>query len=348
MSAEADHSSRRNAAPTSSGLSSPTQLSVLEFPQAEFSLELTLSCGQLFHWQREGAGWLGMVGAVPIYIEQDGDRLLVSSGTETLAAHYFALDHRLVEICASFPADPAMQEAARFCAGMRLVRQPKWECLATFITSSMKQVSHIAQMSHAIRRSFGVPAEGAEQRQGQPLFAYPSPARLALVTEAELRACGLGFRAKNLLATAKMVASGEVDLEAVSALDDDSARAELCRLPGVGVKVANCVLLFGYERLRSFPIDVWIERILRELYFPRKRKVTAERLREFSETYFGPFRGYAQQYLFHHARKTWHAREKALKAQRTLPAQLALPAQSALPAPAKKRGTPGRAAKRLS
>ena len=78
----------------------------------------------------------------------------------------------------------------------------------------------------------------------------------------------------------------------------------MCRLPGVGEKVANCALLFAFERVRAFPVDVWIERVLRTLYFPRKRKITAARLRDFSATYFGPFGGYAQQYLFYHARST--------------------------------------------
>jgi N-glycosylase/DNA lyase len=118
-----------------------------------------------------------------------------------------------------------------------------------------------------------------------------------------LRKCALGYRARNLLATARLVASGEANLERWSSLPDDALRARLCELPGVGGKVANCVMLFAYERLRAFPIDVWIERVLKEKYFPRKRKVTAQQLRAFCETYFGEHGGYAQQYLFHHARK---------------------------------------------
>ncbi len=270
-------------------------------PVSDFDLELTLTCGQVFHWQREGAGWLGAIGDRAVQLEQRGDELLVTRGAEEIARHYFALDHPLGEICASFPIDPAMGEAARFCCGMRIIRQPAWECVATFITSSMKQVAHIAQMSHAIRRRFG---ERLEYRDRE-LFAYPSPARLAAADEADLRACSLGYRAKNLLGAARMIAAGQVDLEAIRRLDDDAARAELCRLPGVGVKVANCALLFGYERLRSFPIDVWIERVLRQLYFQKKRNVTAARLRDFAATHFGAYGGYAQQYLFHHARKTW-------------------------------------------
>ena len=135
--------------------------------------------------------------------------------------------------------------------------------------------------------------------------AYPSPQRLAAATEKQLRDCKLGFRARNLVGSARMIAEGKVDLERIATMDDDEALAELCKLPGVGAKVANCVLLFAYGRLRAFPIDVWIERVLREIYFKGRRKVTAKRLRQFSQEYFGPYGGYAQQYLFHHARKTY-------------------------------------------
>jgi N-glycosylase/DNA lyase len=238
---------------------------------------------------------------VPCYVEQSGETLLVSEGAEALAAQYFALDHPLPEIYATFPDDPAMGKALEFCRGLRIIRQPPWECVATFITSSMKQVAHIAQISHTLRQRFGKQLEWS----GGDLFSYPEPTALAALEEADLRACSLGYRAKNLLRSAQMIAAREVDLEKVAKLDDAAALAELCRLAGVGEKVANCALLFAFGRLKAFPIDVWIHRVLRALYFHGKRKVTPRRLREFSATYFGPYGGYAQQYLFHHARKTW-------------------------------------------
>jgi N-glycosylase/DNA lyase len=281
-------------------------LAVLDTRPEDFSLDLTLGCGQVFHWEPAGAGYVGLMGEVPAYVEQVGAELRITPGVESVAARYFALDHCLDAIYATFPKDPAMSAALDFCRGLRLIRQPFWECLATFITSAMKQVPHIAQMSHFLRRRFG----RAVSWQGQTLYAYPTPERIAMASEADLRECRLGFRAKNLLGAARMLADGEVDLAAIAQLEDEPARRELCRLPGVGVKVANCALLFAYERPRAFPIDVWIERILRELYFTRKRKVTLKRLKSFSEDYFGPHSGYAQQYLFHHARKTWKLRER--------------------------------------
>ena len=265
----------------------------------DFDLARTLDSGQVFHWEKSGAGYVGAIAAKGVYAEQRGGRLSFAGVNAKTIANYFSFDHPLAEICRSFPGDAAMSAARDFCQGLRIIRQPRWECLATFITSSMKQVAHIRQISHTLRKRYG---------DGQRIFdcemhSFPSPDRIAELTERELRTCALGYRAKNLLATARLVASGEANLEQWRELSDDLLRAHLCELPGVGAKVANCVMLFAYERLRAFPIDVWIERVLKQKYFPRKRNVTATQLRAFCETYFGEHGGYAQQYLFHHARK---------------------------------------------
>jgi N-glycosylase/DNA lyase len=284
---------------------------VIEIPAPDFDLAVTLDSGQVFHWQRAGNGFVGTIGDLSVYVEEGGSVLKVRCGAtpqptrETrvlprIVSHYFALDHPLAEICASFPDDPAMNAARDFCRGLRIIRQPKWECLATFICSSMKQVAHIRQISLALRRRFG------ERRKigNRVVYTFPSVQRIAPASERELRGCALGYRAKNLRATAQLVSSGEANLEMWSTLADAQLREQLCALPGVGAKIANCVMLFAYERLRAFPIDVWIERVLRQHYFPRRKKMTARRLREFSEGYFGEHGGYAQQYLFHHARVT--------------------------------------------
>jgi N-glycosylase/DNA lyase len=162
----------------------------------------------------------------------------------------------------------------------------------------MKQVAHIRQISLALRKRFG------EQRKvgKHVVYTFPEAQRIARASDSALRGCALGYRAKNLRATAQLVNSAQADLEAWSALSDAELRKQLCALPGVGPKIANCVMLFAYERLRAFPIDVWIERVLSEHYFSRRKKMTAQRLQQFSETYFGEHGGYAQQYLFHHAR----------------------------------------------
>jgi N-glycosylase/DNA lyase len=242
-----------------------------------------------------------------------------------------------------------MDQARDFCRGLRIIRQPKWECLATFICSSMKQVAHIRQITHKLRERFG---EARSPRQVRPVadkidppsprlrhgeanvvYTFPSAQRLAQSSEKELRECALGYRAKNLLATARLATSGEADLERWSVLSDVDLRTKLCELPGVGAKVANCVMLFAYERLAAFPIDVWIERILRAKYFARKSRVTANGLRAFVEAHFGEHGGYAQQYLFHYARMSSRKSGKRKRLIRLLPLiePSASPSMSRLP-----------------
>ena len=284
-------------------------MKLIEIPASDFDLAITLGSGQVFHWEKVGKGFVGTICHWAVYIEQDGDLVLgwnsggkldglKPSSLRRLVTNYFALDHPLAEICASFPDDPIVNAARQFCRGLRIIRQPKWDCLGTFICSSMKQVAHIRQISLALRRRFG------ERRKvcDQVVHTFPPARRIARATEGDLRECALGYRAKNLLLTARLVSSGEANLDAWSSLPDADLREKLCALPGVGPKIANCVMLFAYERLRAFPIDVWIERVLKQQYFPRKKKVTELQLREFSETYFGEHGGYAQQYLFHYAR----------------------------------------------
>jgi N-glycosylase/DNA lyase len=273
--------------------------SLREITAPDFNLARTLDSGQVFHWEKCGDGYAGTIGSTGIYVQQRGNRLSFRGTEAGVIRNYFALDHPLREICRSFPGDPAMCAARNFCEGLRIIRQPRWECLATFITSSMKQVAHIRQISRALRVRYG----NSQRVMDGEVHSFPAPDRIAKLSEVDLRACALGYRAKNLLVTARRVTSGEADLEQWNELSDETLRARLCELPGVGAKVANCVMLFAYERLRAFPIDVWIERVLKQKYFPRKRKVTPMQLREFCDTYFGEHGGYAQQYLFHHARR---------------------------------------------
>jgi N-glycosylase/DNA lyase len=261
----------------------------------EFNLRRTLESGQIFHAMPEGNGWQILVDRTPLYAEQRGSRLCVDSAHEGLARKYFALDHPLRAVYAKFPSDAFSRAALAACRGLRILRQPKWECLATFITSPMKQVGHIRQISLDLRARYG------DQISGSSVNAFPAAERLAQTTERELRESKLGFRAKSLLGAAATVAAGEVDLEALANEPTPAVRDRLCRLPGVGRKVANCVLLFAYERLDVVPVDVWIARVLRAMH---KHSTSLVELEEFSSRQFGLYAGYVQQYLFHHARRS--------------------------------------------
>lgn len=286
---------------------------MVEIPGSALDLHLSLNCGQVFHWRALPAhptdptdpshprAWIGLIDQQPMILAQHEGRLLAPKGLETVAARYLALDHPIAAWCASAPKDAFTQASLAHCQGLRILRQPAWECVATFITSALKQVPHITQISHTLRARYGNPINA----WGTTLHTYPTPEALARVSENDLRDCKLGFRAKNLLGAAQAVADGLVNLKAIPAMDDEAAIAELCKLRGVGRKVAMCVLLFAYGRMNAFPIDVWIDRILRERYLTAEPDATVRRLEQFAAETFGPHGGYIQQCLFHYARQTW-------------------------------------------
>jgi N-glycosylase/DNA lyase len=258
-------------------------------------LATTLQSGQVFHWNPLPDGsWSGLIGDHPVRVSEKNQTLVLHQGDPGKVARHFALDHPLEKIYAAFPDEPLSQAALAACRGMRILRQPRWECLATFITSSMKQVSHIRGMSLALREKFGTPVAGS------PINAYPHFSTLARARESALRDCGLGYRAANLLKTAQALDSGQLDLEALATQPTARLRRSLETLPGIGVKVANCILLFAYERLDCVPIDTWIHRIL--LSMRKGREGTPRQLAAYARRRLGPYGGYVQQYLFHHAR----------------------------------------------
>jgi N-glycosylase/DNA lyase len=245
----------------------------------------------------DGEWWQVLVGEELLEVRQPVDGgLQLRRGSERTTRHFFALDHDLHEIMASFPDDAYTREAAAGCRGLRILRQCPWECLATFITSSMKQVAHIRAMSLTLRERYGAPVAASK------INAYPRAEVLAALSEADLRACGLGFRAPGMLGTARMVADGSADLEAWAAMPTGDLRERLCALPGVGRKIANCVILFAYGRLDAVPVDVWIARIAGAMRTRKTRNPQA--LEKFAIRRFGRYAGYVQQYLFHHARTT--------------------------------------------
>lgn len=262
---------------------------------AEFDLTMTLNSGQTFHWTPEDGGFTGCIGTTAVFLRQEKSVLYFRGIGSDALRHYFSLDHDLAAIRDSCSGHPVCADAALACRGLRIMRQPRWECLATFILSPMKQVAHIRQMSLALRARYG------KSLKGTPVPAFPEAGALAAATESDLRKCGLGFRAKGLLGTAKLVASGEFDPEALAALPTRDARESLCRLPGIGRKVANCILLFAYERLDVVPVDVWIARILSSFRSSHSACTPAE-LERYGERTLGPYAGYIQQYLFHQAR----------------------------------------------
>ena len=271
----------------------------------DYDLAATLASGQAFRWKNSGEAWEGIIGARWVRLRQNAEGIAVETAQPTTApdwqwlALYLQTDVDLDAVARTFPDDEPMRRAVAACRGLRLLRQEPWECLASFILSSTKQIVQIQQIVALLCERFGEPLVVPPGHE--PAFAFPTVERLALCSEADLRDCKMGFRAPNLLRTAKMIAAGEVNLPSLHTRTVEEALIELLKFPGVGPKIANCVLLFAYGFPQAFPVDVWIMKALRELYFP-KRRVSEKRIAHFAATHFGPHAGYAQQYLFHYMR----------------------------------------------
>ena len=270
----------------------------------DYDLGATLNSGQAFRWMPRAGGWDGVIGRRWVHLREAGHSRLQAQAAEpqadwTWLTNYLRTADPLRAMLQTFPPDPALHEAVLACHGLRLLRQDPWECLASFILSSTKQIAQIRQIIALLCARYGeqipTPAEAL------PAWAFPEAERLARLTESDLRACKMGFRAPYLLETARQVASGRLALAELEGLPLTEARRRLMDLPGVGRKIADCVLLFACGHGRAYPVDVWVFRALQEIYFPRRRPSLA-RLLQFTETHFGPHAGLAQQYLFHYRR----------------------------------------------
>ena len=275
----------------------------LLIPVRDYDLAATLTSGQAFRWRFIEGAWEGVIGQQWVRLKQAPNGIAADTAIPIEGWHwltrYLQTEIDLDAILATFPNDEPMRASVAHCRGLRLLRQDPWECLASFILSSTKQIAQIQQIVGLLCRKFG--AALAVPAGHESVYSFPTADRLAGAMEAELRACKMGFRAPNLLKTARIIAAGEVNLDEMGKLDLSEARQALIRLPGVGDKIANCVLLFAYGFQGAFPVDVWVMRALRQLYFPTRRP-SSQRLLRFTNNYFGPNAGYAQQYLFHYMR----------------------------------------------
>jgi N-glycosylase/DNA lyase len=277
--------------------------SEIVIPVHDYDLQATLNSGQAFRWRKRDGAWEGVIGQRWVRLVAASSGIVATTchadDRWDWLTHYLQADISLDEILKSFPEDRPLRESVAACRGLRLLRQDPWECLASFICSSTKQIVQIQQIIELLCHRYGEPLLTPE---GSPtVYSFPSATRIAALSEKELRDCKMGFRAPYFRAAAQAVEARVVDLEHVRSLPCSAARSALTQLAGVGDKIANCVLLFAYGFAEAFPVDVWVMKALRELYFPRRRPKPVK-LRRFVETYFGPNAGYAQQYLFHFMR----------------------------------------------
>ena len=266
-----------------------------------FSLDRSLSCGQVFRWDREQDGWwYGVVGDRVIKIRQEGATLQYEGAPATFIKHYFSLDTDLDAITNSFDCDPVIHSAITKCRGLRLIRQPAWECLISYICATNSNIPMIRRRIANIARDFGKPLEF----EGHTYFSFPDPSALAAACTSTLSDCKLGYRSPYVVDTACTIADEKGWQDTIAALPFEQARRELMKMQGVGPKAADCILLFAFQNYAAFPVDVWIRRIMQEHYIKLQSSNTAltgweyDVIRRFARKHFGRYCGYAQEYLY--------------------------------------------------
>jgi N-glycosylase/DNA lyase len=259
-----------------------------------FSLDLTLGCGQVFRWEKSGDWWTGVVGREMIRIRQTRRTLFFEGSSIERIREYFGLDTDLCFILDSIDRDPVIHGAVTNCRGLRLVNQPPWECLASYICATYANIPGIKRKIALLSETFGEPVSLGP---GSGYYSFPSAEVLADSSLCDLSRCSLGYRAPYLCATAREIAADPGWVDRIHALNYDQARKDLMQYRGVGPKVADCVLLFAFHKYEAFPVDVWIARIMQR-YYGAAEKGGYEQMSRKGREYFGSFAGYAQEYLY--------------------------------------------------
>lgn len=266
-----------------------TENGIKVYPVKDLDLAQTLDCGQSFRWkEQEDKSFKGVAYNKAVTMKLEGETLYIDNATkedfEKIWKTYLDLDLDYGKIRKEISKiHPVLNEAAKYAPGIRILRQEPYEALCTFIISQNNNIKRIKGIIERLCENFGEKLESGE-------FAFPTAEKIASLSEEDLSPLRAGFRNKYIIDGARKVALGEVNLEICKTLPYEEARAELMKIKGVGVKVADCTLLFGMHRIEAFPIDVWMKRAM-EILFP---DMTGED--------FGEYAGIAQQYIFHYSR----------------------------------------------
>ena len=270
----------------------------------KISIENTVNSGQVFLWKKEGRFWYGVNGLDVLRADESGKIKSYQNSDED----FFRKKDNLEEIVRSISKDRTIREAVKKYPGLRIVRQDPFQCLISFITSSNSNIQKIKSNLEKLSRKLGrrVIFDNRE------FYAFPEPKSIANSTVEEIYGCGLGYRSKFVIEAAKLVVSKQIDFEYLMKCSYHEAKEAIQSVPGIGSKVADCVLLFSLDKLDAFPLDRWMLRILKKYYldeFELKTKSITEKqyeiLHEKIVDYFGPFAGYAQQFLFKMERENY-------------------------------------------
>ena len=259
-------------------------------------LQLTLiDSAQCFSWTKAGKRYGAVVGGKPVWLEYRPDGVRAVEGDVEKLRNYLDLDRDYAQIAREYAHLPVAQRAMELYPGMRVLNQETWQTLVTFIISANNNVSRIRKLCDALSVCCG----DVFETQDATLYGLPSPEKLAACEEEKLRAIGMGYRAPYLIKTARMVCDG-FPLSDLPRMEYAEAHAKLTELAGVGDKVADCVLLFGCRHASAFPVDTWVEKLLKS-WFGIEAKGRKKML-DASREMLGEHAGLLQQFLFHAAR----------------------------------------------
>lgn len=292
--------------------------------QTEFNLKDIFECGQCFRWNEQKDGsYIGVFGNNVIQVKQEGQTIYFSGNCEKgahnncekktsencdadieeIVTDYFDLnrDYRKIQTLLA-KVDEHMKKSIEYGKGIRILNQDLWETIASFIISANNNIPRIKGIIERLSTNYG----DEITFNGNTYYTFPTPEQLKDVTVKQYRNLGLGFRDKRLHETVKMILNKEVDLEQIYKMPTPEAREELLKLAGIGPKVADCILLFStLKRFDVFPIDVWVRRVMNDLYIHNEdeTKVSKKEIANLAQKKFGNFQGLAQQYLFYWRRE---------------------------------------------
>ena len=268
------------------------------------NVENSINSGQVFLWRKNGNYWYGINGQDILKISNSGS----IKSYQNIKTDFFRKKDNIEKIIKSISKDSITKKAVKQYAGLRILEQDPFQCLISFITSSNSNIQKIKSSLEKISKKFGVKVKF----DNQEFFLFPKPEKLANASINEIKSCGVGYRARFIKEAANRTILEKINFEYLKKTNYQNAKEEICLIPGVGNKVADCVLLFSLNKLESFPLDRWMIRILEKYYsdkFQLETKTITEKqygiLHEKIVNHFGPYAGYSQQFLFKMERENY-------------------------------------------
>ena len=269
--------------------------------QTDFNIKQILECGQCFRWKRiDDNNYVGVIKEGVLRVKQLENEIIfegiLDGKIEDICRKYFDLGRDYSEIKEEISKDDKnMQNAILYGNGIRILNQEPWEMLISYFISAANNIPRISKTIENISKKYGKEVE----MDGEKYYLFPSPEELGKATLEDLRACNLGFRDKYVWQATQMVLNKEIELDKIKIMDYEIAKKYLMTIPGVGAKVADCILLFAFDKIEAFPVDTWIKKVMNELYTD---STNITKINQYATKRFGKYAGIAQQYLFYYKR----------------------------------------------